>query len=179
MKSGIAAEAHGLRVDMKRFVELALAIALPFSWSCAGANDAASIEELKALAEKGDKEATHSLCYKFIYGVDVDKYYAAARRWCESAAATGNASSQILLAEIFYYGHGVAVDHKKAFELFHAAAVQGHPHAELMVATMYGRGQGVGSDPAQAEQWLRRSASTGYEPAKALLAEYEAAFAPK
>lgn len=153
---------------------IAIAAALSFSPACAGSLDDASIEQLTTMAEKGDKDARHRLCYRFIYGDGVAKDYSAAKHWCELASASGNSSSQTLLAEIHYHGQGVPVDYRKAFDLFSAAARQGHPHAQFMLATMYGRGQGVPSDERRAEEWLRRSASSGYEPAKELLRKLEA-----
>lgn len=153
---------------------IAIVAAVSFSPVFAGSLDDASIEQLTTLAEKGDKDARHALCYRFIYGQGVAKDYSAAKHWCELAAAAGYSSSKTLLAEIYYYGHGVPVDYKKAFNLFRAAARQGHRHAQFMVATMYGRGQGVISNQARAEEWLRRSAASGYELAKERLQKLEA-----
>ena len=153
---------------------LAIAATLSFGHVWAGSLDDASIEQLTVRADDGDKDARHALCYRFIYGVGVARDYSVAKHWCEIASASGNASSQILLAEIHYHGQGVPVDYKKAFDLFSAAARQGHPHAQFMLATMYGRGQGVPSDEVRAEEWLRRSASSGYEPALELLQKFEA-----
>ena len=153
---------------------IAIATALSLATACSGSLDKASLEHLTMLAEKGDQDARHRLCYRFIYGDGVTKDYSQAKHWCELATASGNPNSQTLLAEIYYYGQGVPVDYKKAFDLFDAAARQGHPHAQYRLAIMYGRGQGVASDDARAEEWLRRSAASGYEPAKELLRKFEA-----
>ena len=165
---------RGVMREATGSVCIAIAAAVAISPACTGSLDAASIEHLTKLAEKGDMDARHRLCYRLVYGEGVAKDYSAARRWCELASAGGNSSSQTLLAEIHYHGQGVLVDYKKAFDLFSAAARQGHPHAQFMLATMYGRGQGVRGDEARAEEWLRRSASSGYEPAKELLRKLEA-----
>lgn len=171
MHTSLVLNALGLR--SLRSLCVAIAAALSVSHVCAGSPDEASIKQLTARAEKGDRDARHALCYRFIYGDGVAKDYAAAKHWCELASASGIANSQTLLAEIYFHGQGVSVDYKKAFDLFGAAARQGHRHAQFMLATMYGRGQGVPSDEVRAEEWLRRSAASGYEPAKELLRKFE------
>lgn len=123
------------------------------------------ISSVRHLAEEGDQEAMHDLCYRYIYGRHAKKDYAEARIWCGKSAEAGGDSSQVLLAEMYYNGHGMPVDFAQAVGWYEAAARQEHPHAWLMLYYMYKQGKGVEPDDAIAMTYLQAAVDAEYQPA--------------
>ncbi|WP_144394381.1 tetratricopeptide repeat protein [Pleionea sediminis] len=123
------------------------------------------------LAELGNKNAMHALCYRHLYGEDgAQKDYEIAYEWCKKSAEKGHNSSLTLIAEMYYLGLYIEQDYAKAFEYYQKAANLGHDHAQLVLYVMYEKGQGIEKNLVKAKQWLKRSARNGNVQAKRLLA---------
>ena len=122
------------------------------------------------LANEGDVEAQHDLCFAYIYGnFEVLKNYDKARYWCELAAKQDNYHSMTLYGEIFFNGYGVARDYQIAYEWFTKAALLGHPHAQYVVALMYSKGLYVPVDREKAVYWADLSSKQDYKYGQELL----------
>ncbi|MBF7074567.1 sel1 repeat family protein [Glaciecola sp. MH2013] len=120
-----------------------------------------------SLAQEGNSEAIHTLCFRHIYGYDgAARDYAKALNYCELATKNDNINAYTLLAEMYFSGHGVKRDYVRANELYTFAAQRGHAHAQLMLFFIYDGGLGVAVDPSAADYWLAQSLSRDY--AKAL-----------
>jgi TPR repeat protein len=152
---------------MKILCSLLLAALLS---ACASVPPEGDVHELSLrtatkIAEAGDEEAIHDLCYRYIYGRGAKLDYAEALNWCRQGAALGIDSSEVLLAEIYYNGHGTPVNYAEALSWYQAAAAQGHPHALLMLYHMYNNGTGTTANRDLALSYLREAANDGYQPA--------------
>ena len=86
---------------MKRF--LVLFLALPCAVLCAQ-----NIDELKALADKGDAEAQYKLAFCYEAGEGVEKDDATAFLWGKKAAEQGHAKAQNLVGVLLEGGLGGA-----------------------------------------------------------------------
>lgn len=78
-----------------------------------------------------------------------------------SAAASGDARAQFIVAGRFLDGQGVAQDFGKAFAWYRQAAARGLAPAQYRLATLYELGKGVAADPVQALAWYERAALGG------------------
>lgn len=122
------------------------------------------IDDIRKLANQGNPDAIHELCYRTIYGYGgAVKNYEEAYQWCQKGAQTGNNSSQTLLAELYLHGNYVKQDYSKAFQLYKSAAMSGHRHAQFILYFMYSKGHGTDKDDELAQFWLNQSASSGYK----------------
>jgi TPR repeat protein len=122
-----------------------------------------SLRTVTEIAEAGNGEAIHDLCYRYIYGRGAKLDYDEALNWCKKGAALGIDSSEVLLAEIYYNGHGTPVNYSEALSWYQAAAAQGHPHALLMLYHMYNDGTGTASNRDLALSYLQEAANDGYQ----------------
>jgi localization factor PodJL len=78
-----------------------------------------------------------------------------------SAAASGDARAQFIVAGRFLDGQGMAQDFGEAFAWYQQAAARGLAPAQYRLATLYELGKGVAVDPAQALTWYERAALGG------------------
>ncbi|NVJ60536.1 MAG: sel1 repeat family protein [Gammaproteobacteria bacterium] len=128
------------------------------------------VSDVLPLAEEGDSNAMHALCYRYLYGEDgAQKNYETAFKWCEKSALTGQSSSLTLLAEMYYLGQYVKRDYDKAFTYYKKAAGKDHNHAQFMLFVMYNSGQSVEKDIKKAEYWIKRAARNGNPQAQKIL----------
>ena len=134
-----------------------------------------SLEEATSLANAGNSEAVHDLCYRDIYGRNAEKNSQKALQWCSYGAALGIDSSQVLLAELYYGGNGTPESNDNALYWYKKAADQGHEHAFLMLYFIYKEGHGVVTDMDVAEKYLQQAVAAGYEPALKVMKERQAA----
>ena len=95
-----------------------------------------------------------------------DKDLAAAARWTETAAKTGDPAAQEELGNLFRLGSGVEPDLAHARDLYKKAAEQGYAPAENDLGMMYRFGGGGDIDYERALGWLFRAADHGVAAAK-------------
>ena len=78
-----------------------------------------------------------------------------------TAAASGNARAQFIVAGRFLDGQGVGQDFGKALFWYQQAATRGLAPAQYRLATLYELGKGTAADPKQALVWYERAALGG------------------
>ena len=147
-----------------------LAISLSFLAACANVQEPEAIHdrpltEVTRLANSGNLEAVHDLCYRYVYGSNAPIDYEKAMHWCTRGASLGADSSQVLLAEIYLNGHGTPVNYQQAHYWYSAAAKTGHEHALLMLYYIYRDGLGLEANQEKADAYLQQAVSSGYQPA--------------
>jgi len=76
----------------------------------------------------------------------------------EQDAASGSASAQRELADLYAQGRCVAQDYAKAASWYRRSAEQGDPEAQFQLGEFFLEGKDVPQDPAQAAEWFRRAA---------------------
>jgi TPR repeat protein len=118
------------------------------------------------LAERGDTAAMHRLCFDLTYGEHgLAQDWAGARTWCAKGADAGEASSQVLYAQLFEYGQGGMQSLDSAHYWYIRAGNQGHPHALYALAVLYLRDDIPSPVSGMAEALLDSAAAQGYAPA--------------
>lgn len=134
--------------------------------------DAASAVAIwKPLAEKGDPDAAFNVGQAYRLGKGVKLDLAQAQIWLERAARKGHVDAQATLGLLlFQNGNRVS-----AMRWLKGAARAGEPRAMLVVGTALYNGDGVDRDPVTAYAYVSRAAAQGLGPAKATLADLDAA----
>jgi TPR repeat protein len=127
----------------------------------------APLDQLSALAQKGDAQAELLIGLKYLEGGGND---ALAARWLGRASDHGNAVAQSALGALYQNGRGVGADPTKATHLYESAAAQGNRHAMSNLAVLYAGASDKMKDFAEAARWFQRSASLGYVDAQFNLA---------
>lgn len=152
-------------IDMTRpyrFAALVGCAALFLSFTVAANTYAkASIEQLKALAEKGDIMAMSILGERYDAGEGIKENNQEAVRWYTKAAERGHIKSQYNLALMYDKGEGVAKDKRLALIWYRFAGDQGHSAAQVNVGFMYDQGEGTTEDNAEAVKWFKKAAQQG------------------
>jgi len=135
---------------------------------------AASLEEVRAAAQKGDAQAQYQLGTAYGHGkghagekLPADLKLAA--YWFLQAAKQGHAGAQTDLGYAYGSGRGVPMNVTQAAFWYRKAAEQGNAAAQTNLGLAYINGSGVRSDPVQAVPWLRKAAEQGYASAQANL----------
>jgi TPR repeat protein len=126
--------------------------------SSRGVTNSATIEELRAKAEKGDAEAQCLLGAGYYNGDGVAQDYAQAITWFRKAAEQNLAVAQFMLGLCYEYGQGVAKDKVEAVRWYRKAAEQNDAGAQFSLGVCYDEGQGVAKDKAEAMKWYRKAA---------------------
>lgn len=121
----------------------------------------ASIDQLKALADKGDMMAMSILGERYDAGEGVKENNQEAIRWYTKAAERGHIKSQYNLALMYDKGEGVAKDKRLALIWYRFAGDQGHSAAQVNVGFMYDQGEGIAEDNAEAVKWFKKAAEQG------------------
>ena len=124
--------------------------------------DAAALEKLKLLAEKGDSTAQFSLGIKHRRSRNDGE----AAKWYRRAAQQGDAAAQYNLGWMYEYGEGVVKDKWEAVKWYRRAAQQGNAAAQYNLGWMYQHGRGVPQNDAEAVKWYRKAAQQGYSAAQ-------------
>jgi TPR repeat protein len=146
-----------------------------------------TIEEIRAQAEKGDRDAQFRLGEAYGNGegapedpIEAVKWWrmaaeqnhagaqnmlgavakdeAEAVKWYRKAAEQDLAQAQNSLGECYYFGTGVPEDTIEAVKWLHKAAVQNHPTAQFSMGYLYQIGKGVAKDMSEAVKWYRKAA---------------------
>ena len=127
------------------------------------AEDKATAEEIRQLAEKGSAAAQNELGLLYRAGAGVSQNYGQAKQWFEKAAKQGHAEAQVNLGTLYLHGDGAPQSAQMALFWFNRAAEQGDPPAFAKLGRMYENGHGVPKDVIQAHVWFNLAAATGDE----------------
>lgn len=128
---------------------------------------ASSVQDLRALAERGNAEAQFNLGQSYEHGRGMPKDYVEALRWYRRAAEQGDPFAQFDLGNHYWEGIGVSRDEKEAVRWWRLAADQGFPPAQHSLGKILARGaQGVLPDTVQAYVWFTLSSAQGNEEAR-------------
>jgi TPR repeat protein len=125
----------------------------------------ATISDLKARAEAGDRAATRQLAEAYYLGKDVPQDFGEAARWFRAAAdgdqSASQAAAQYNLGVLYANGQGVDRDQREAARWYRASAEQGNTDAQFNLAVFYMNGVGVGRDLVQSYRWFALAAKAG------------------
>jgi TPR repeat protein len=127
------------------------------------AEDKATAEDIRLLAEKGSASAQNELGLLYRAGAGVPQNYGQAKQWFEKAAKQGHAEAQVNLGTLYLLGDGAPQSAQMALFWFSRAAEQGDPPAFAKLGRMYEKGHGVPMDVIQAHMWFNLAATTGDE----------------
>lgn len=122
----------------------------------------AALQEFKAAAEQGDRQAQVNLGNLYMKGLGVEQDYAAAERYYRQAAERGDPVGQSKLGILYYYGLGLDKNPDEAAVWFTKAAEQGEPGAAAVLGSMYAAGEGVIRDNVKAYYWYSLAADNGH-----------------
>jgi predicted aspartyl protease len=125
------------------------------------AGDAQALEQLRALASKGDVIAEFKLGAIYQNGDGVPQDAEAAAIWYRKAAEKGYAEAQFNLGWMYDAGDGVPKNASAAVQWYRRAAEQGNADAQFSLASIYENGNGVVKDSTLAVKWYRRAAEQG------------------
>ena len=113
-----------------------------------------TIDELTALAEKGDRLAQNYVGICYLIGDGVEKDLQKAVAWLTKSAEQEYDFAQFNLALCYLDGEGVEQDLKQAAKLFAKAAEQGHKWSQANLGICYEYGDGVRKNDKKAVEWF-------------------------
>jgi hypothetical protein len=96
-------------------------------------SDAATLEQLRQLADRGDPSAEYALGARYAFGDGVRQNYSEAVPWFFRAAEQGHVISQATLGAYYMAGRGLSVDLSKAYFWAYLARVGGDTGSKLRV----------------------------------------------
>jgi TPR repeat protein len=123
--------------------------------------EAASIDQLRQMAEKGNPAAENALGLRYFQGDEKDGIHQdekEAFRWFSSAAEHGDAKAQAKLGFLYWSGRGVAKDLNKAYfwtVLARARGDEGNRELATLLASGMTRAHSAAIEE-QAGNWLRQ-----------------------
>lgn len=120
-------------------------------------NHDVAFQELKKVAENGNKNAQYRLgrCYDKGYGVTEND--SLAFLWYMKAAQQGSGKAMYQVGKCYKNGEGVTQDFNLAFTWFSRAAQDDNANGQYALGKCYMKGTGVAADPKIAREWLRRA----------------------
>ncbi len=122
---------------------------------------AASLQEIRPLAEQGIAAAQNLLGIMYANGQGVPQDYLQATAWFSKAAEQGYIIAQSNLGAMYGNGQGVPQDYEQAIAWYRKAAEKKYAIAQFNLGLMYELGHGVSKDYAQSEGWYRKAAEQG------------------
>ena len=126
------------------------------------------LQELRVLAEEGNKVAQFSLAGSYKTGNGVFQDYGKATVWYLQSAKQGHAPAQHNLALMYEDGQGVAQNSTKAVRWYRLAATQGHTAAQHNLGLIYGFSNGVLHNNVLAHMWFNIASVNGQSKATEL-----------
>lgn len=121
----------------------------------------ANLEQLRVLAQEGDRDAQFQLGELYEDGEIVDRNIEKAVEFYGEAAAQEHQGAQYALGLVLQLGSGVEQDIASAMAWYRKAARQGHELSQLALGDQYRLGLAVPRDLAQAAMWYRAAAEHG------------------
>jgi hypothetical protein len=122
----------------------------------------ASLDLMRAKAEKGDPEAQNSLGMLGLYGFGGKQDLGAAKGWFEKAANQGYPDAFVQLGNLYENGLGVEKDAAKAVNFYRKAAELNYPQGRFRLALLMLDGTGLAKNEAEGEKLLRSACDNGY-----------------
>ena len=120
------------------------------------------VSGLKALAEKGDREAQNELGLAYASGLKGQKVnFEEAFKLFRTAADQGLAGAQYNLGSLYFFGSGVPRDNQEALKWYRKSADQGFIPAQFYLGWMHANGKGVEEDFQEAIKWFKKAADQG------------------
>ncbi len=120
-----------------------------------------SVEELKILAENGQKDFIYGVGYYYENGIRTSVDYIQAAQWYEKAAKKGQAEAAMHLALLYAQGKGVEKNERKAYLYMEQAAQSGNVNAQYNMGRCLEEGIGVKPDYSKAFDWYKKAAAQG------------------
>jgi putative methionine-R-sulfoxide reductase with GAF domain len=120
--------------------------------------EAASLDQLRQMAEKGDAAAANSLGLHYATGEGVPLSESDAVKWFTKAAELGSVPAQSKLGSIYFSGRGVPQDSTRAYFWMVVARLSGDDASKTLgplVRARLTRGQ-VTSIELEADRWLQQ-----------------------
>ena len=102
-----------------------------------------TVEELKILAENGQKDFIYAVGHYYENGIRTSVNLTEAAVWYEKAAQKGHTEAAMHLALLYAQGAGVEKNEKKAFSYMEQAAKAGNTNALYNMGRCYEEGIGV------------------------------------
>jgi hypothetical protein len=126
-------------------------------------SDAAALEQLRKLADRGDPSSEYALGARYAFGDGVGQNYSEAVRWFFRAAEQGHVISQATLGAYYMAGRGVSVDLSKAYFWAYLARSGGDAGSKLrveMLSSQIPRSEILVLEQ-RANEWFRQHQSAG------------------
>jgi TPR repeat protein len=129
--------------------------------------EAASLEQLRQMAEKGDPAAQNMMGLRYATGEGVKLDEREAVRWFTRAAEQGNVGAQSKLGSIYFSGRGVPQDLNHAYFWMVLARANGDETSKVLAPMVTARltRQQVTSIELDANLWLQQHHPTTKPPA--------------
>ncbi|MBI3707672.1 MAG: sel1 repeat family protein [Proteobacteria bacterium] len=125
-------------------------------------NYAASLREIRPLADAGVAEAQYALGIMYAQGHGVPRDLRQAVGWYTRAAQRGYSAAQFSLGFLYLYGaEDISADPAMAVRWLAAAAEQGNVTAQYLLGRLYRVGEGVVPDRGVAQRWTLAAAEHG------------------
>ena len=133
-----------------------------FAWRWHGQRkSAATFEQYRTAASRGDAEAQYDLGSAYYYGYGVTKDYPEAVRWYRKSAMQGSAKAKYALSYCYAHGLGVTLDVNEAIRYLREAADLGNSQAQCQLARVYSEGRLLPWNRTEALRLYRAAADQG------------------
>ena len=146
------------KVHARQHAQLQTVLASSKAPASAAGVEAASLEQLRQMADKGDPNAQNALGLHYATGDGVELNEQEAVRWFIKAAEQGNVLAQSKLGSIFYSGRGVPQDPNRAYFWMAVARLNGDDASKTLapfVRARLTRAQ-VAAIEEDAGRWLQQ-----------------------
>ena len=121
-------------------------------------NSEFTLDELKILAENGQKDLQYAVGYYYENGINTEVDFKQAAEWYEKAASKNHVEALMHLGIFYAQGKGVEKNGKKALEYIQKAAKTGDKNAQYNLARCYEEGIGTVVDYSRAFDWYKKAA---------------------
>ena len=119
-----------------------------------------TVDELKILAENGQRDFIYGVGYYYENGIRTAVDYKEAVHWYEKAAKKEHVEAAMHLALLYAQGKGVEKDDKKAFFYMNQAAKSGNMNAQYNMGRAMKRAL-TKPDISKAFDWYKKAAAQG------------------
>lgn len=126
-----------------------------------------SLQEFKALGEKGDAAAQFKVGLSYYFGQGVPRDYLESLNWFKKAAGQGHPLAQYNAGYMHEKGEGTPQDYAEAARYYRQAAERGNQLAQYTLGYMHEKGLGMNRDEVQALMWYSLAAIQGETKARA------------
>ena len=121
-------------------------------------NDIQTLEELQALADKGNSDAAARVGDAFLFGPDNIRHTGYALYYLKRASARGHLEATEILAGMYLNGNGVDKNAPMAARLYETCSVRGYGPCQFNLGIMYKNGDdNFPKDPEKAYYWLYKA----------------------